>query len=208
MSSATDVVLSVSVRKGRLYADMTRGPILRYCPVCQHLSRTPYPYSGSRYGQVGSFTCERCGAEVVLIDGDCRPPIQYSVSSRAGAHETRSGVTIWHEDLYGVLPEDFRRIERWTGLNFFDGVRAATLPFHAIMERLEAWVAQRGGALTEPLDATRWGEWMELVFGDGSARRGGLRPHELPQPYISVIPEPFRRWLALYCTAYVHAIHE
>lgn len=205
MTRSTAVILQVSVRRGRLYADLASGPILRYCPACGHVSPTPYPYSGSRYGQVGGYACERCGADIALTDGDCRPPIHYSVSSRAAQAGHHPGVSIWHEDLYGIAPRDFLRIGAWTGLAFFEGVDSAGIPFARLMERLEAWVAEHGPATIERVDEAKYGEWMEVVFGDAAERNeGGLRPRDLARPFTTVIPEPFRRWLALYYAAWLH----
>ena len=41
-----------------------------FCRSCHQSQKELFLHCGSRYGQVGSFTCEFCGASIALVDND------------------------------------------------------------------------------------------------------------------------------------------
>ncbi|MVN85785.1 hypothetical protein GO986_03295 [Deinococcus sp. HMF7620] len=165
------VTLYHSVRTRKPSVMMTQGPILRYCPACQHTSRTPLLYNGSRYGHVGGFECERCGARVNMVDRDCYPPVQYF------ARQTPDGPTatetILYEDLYRINEPDFRQIERWTGLTLLRQEDEKALAFEPLVAQVADEVARR--ALP-------------------------LQTAAFSRPFVTWVPEPFQTWLNLYAT--------
>lgn len=165
------VTLRHSVRGRHASVTMTAGPILRYCPACHHTPPEPYPYHGSRYGQVGAFTCGHCGAQVSLTDGDCHPPVVYHARPTPAAPTVTE--TIRFEALYRITEADFRQVERWTGLRLLGDTTETIGDFPARVERVAAEVARRA---LPPRPATP-----------------GL-------PFVTWVPQPFRVWLDLYAT--------
>ena len=163
------VTLCHSVQARHASVTMTAGPILRYCPACHHTPPEPYPYHGSRYGQVGAFTCGQCGAQVSLTDGDCHPPVAYHARPTPDAPTVTE--TIRFEDLYRINEADFRRVERWTGLRLLGDTTGTIWDFSALVARVAAEVDRQ--ALP-------------------------LRPATPVLPFVTWVPQPFRAWLDLY----------
>ena len=168
------ITLYHSARPPRPSVMMTEGPILRYCPACHFTARTPFPYHGSRYGHVGSFPCESCGAKVNLLDGDCYPPVRYFASTSTGEAAQE---TILYEDLYRINEPDFRRLERWTGLSLLPPEGHKALDFGEVVARVAAEVKRRD---LPPRSA---------VYG---------------LPFVTWVPDPFREWLDLHATLEGH----
>ncbi|MFC4638913.1 hypothetical protein [Deinococcus hohokamensis] len=169
------VTLYHSARRPRPSVMMTEGPILAYCPACQFTARTPYPYHGSRYGHVGGFRCEQCGADVTLTDRDCYPPVTYHARpTPAGPAITE---TILYEELYRINEPDFRRLERWTGLTLLGQGDQQPLKFEQLVTRVAAEVQRRG-----------------LPH----------QPARFALPFVTWVPEPFGQWLDLYATLERH----
>ncbi|MFC4424925.1 hypothetical protein [Deinococcus navajonensis] len=147
------------------------GPILTYCPNCHFIPHSPHLYRGSRYGDVGGFSCQQCGGRVSVRDQDCRPPIQYSFmpDGPSGGSDGPSE-TIVYETLYRIRWTDFERVEAWTGRTILGKTGSGTFEFEPVVELLASHV-----------------------------RRQGLEVREAPigLGIITWIPEPFRQWLDL-----------
>lgn len=151
--------------------ELREGPILTYCPNCHFIPHTPHLYWGSRYGDLGGFTCQQCGGEVQVRDQDCRPPVQYIFrSDGASGRATGPTETIVYEALYRIQWADLQQVEAWTGHTILGKTGSGTFEFEPVVERLSDHVHQQG---------------LELVQA----------PIELP--FITWIPEPFRQWLDL-----------
>ena len=161
--------------------ELRTGPILTYCPNCHFIPRTPHLYAGSRYGDMGSFTCQQCGGKVSVRDQDCRPPIEYSYSRPDTPPGRSSGPfqTIVYEELYRIQWTDFQQVEAWTGQTFLEKTGSGTFAFEPIFEMLAGHVRQQGLNVQEA-------------------------PIELP--FITWIPEPFRQWLDLTHTLKQHQL--
>lgn len=159
--------------------ELRGGPILTYCPNCHFIPHTPHLYAGSRYGDMGSFTCQQCSGKVSVRDQDCRPPIQYSFS-RSDAPSGRSSgpsQTIVYEELYRIQWTDLQQVEVWTGQTILGKTSSGTFAFEPVVEMLASHVGQRRLEVQEA-------------------------PIELP--FITWIPEPFRQWLDLTHTLRQH----
>ncbi|GGO40792.1 hypothetical protein GCM10008949_50680 [Deinococcus humi] len=158
--------------------ELTEGPILMYCPHCHFIPHTPHLYRGSRYGDMGGFTCGQCGGEVRVRDQDCRPPITYTFKSDGlSAGSNGPTETIVYEALYQVQWANLEQIEAWTGHTILAKTGSGTFELEPVVEMLADHVRQQG---------------LEV------------RKAPIEHPFITWIPEPFRQWLDLIHSLRVH----
>ncbi len=92
---------------------------------CQQSQKELFLHCGSRYGQVGSFTCEFCGASIAIVDND---NIVDSISvmmklSFEKLYLLSADYIEWFQEWYGISLTTENLSEGWTHWMSVDQLR-------------------------------------------------------------------------------------
>lgn len=97
-----------------------------FCNNCQQSQTGLFLHSGSRYGQVGSFPCEFCGASIAIVDHDNiveSIKVNDEPCSFEKLYLLRADYIEWFEEWYGITLASESLFEVWTDWMSVDQLR-------------------------------------------------------------------------------------
>ena len=97
-----------------------------FCRSCQQSQKELFLHCGSRYGQVGSFTCEFCDASIAIVDND-NIVDSIRVNDESCSFEKLYLLSAdyigWFEEWYGITLASESLFESWTDWMSVDQLR-------------------------------------------------------------------------------------
>ena len=134
-----NIDLIVRGDKWGVQLDVKSFPV--FCKSCNSFSKEIYEHKGSRYGQVGSVTCE-CGQKLNLTDSD--NIVEYII-----IHSNNDETILDFKELYKLRIQDFETLKSKYGFDIYKEYLNQTIDLTSLIKNIE----QKTGILFEECES-------------------------------------------------------
>ena len=121
------VTLIVRDEKWGVQLNVNQFPI--QCPNCLQFATKLYQHKGSRYGHVGTVTCEYCHSKLSLVDSDFYVDyIKISTGDKS--------LTLTFKSLFQLEKQDFDLLKSSLGYDIIQAHKGKEIPLHVLLAEL------------------------------------------------------------------------